>query len=258
METNNLFYKHQYGFRPKHSTIHPMLHLLKQIAEENDKPTKDLTLSVFIDLSKAFDTINHSILLHKLENLGIRGIANTWFKNYLSNRKQYMELNGIKSSLAKITCGVPQGSILGPILFLIYVNDICNATPLNILSFADDTTISTSSHNIHTLYNKMNTELAQLDDWFRANKLCLNVKKTKYMLFRPTTAHPKQLDEQIFLNGQPVARVGHNQAEKSFKFLGLHLDETLSWKYDIEKVCAKIAKSNYMIHKLKNTLQKLH
>ncbi len=137
LESENLIYKHQYGFRPNHSTIHPIIHLLNSIAIENDKPSKNLTLSVFIDLSKAFDTINHDILLKKLDNLGFRGVANSWFRSYLSNRKQYMEFGSVKSSFESLTCAVPQGSILGPILFLVYVNDICNCTTLDILSFAD-------------------------------------------------------------------------------------------------------------------------
>ena len=128
MESNNLFYQHQYGFRPKHSTIHPIIHLLNQIAEENDNTTKYLTLSVFIDLSKAFDTISHDILLSKLDNVGVRRIAKSWFESHLTDRKQYMELYDDKSPLVNMTCGVPQGSILGPILFLIYVNDISNTT----------------------------------------------------------------------------------------------------------------------------------
>ena len=148
LEQHKLIYTHQYGFRPKHPTIHPIIHLLNQIASENDKVTKNLTLSVFIDLSKAFDTISHSILLSKLDNLGIRGVANAWFKSYQSERKQYMEFHNITSPLEDIISGVPRGSILGPILFLVYVNDISNSTSLNILSFVDDTTASFSSHDV--------------------------------------------------------------------------------------------------------------
>ena len=252
----NLFYKHQYGFRPKHSTIHPIIQLLNQITNENDKASKNLTLSVFIDLSKAFDTINHDILLKKLNNLGIRGIANLWFKSYLSDRNQYMVINDVRSSMEKIACGVPQGSILGPILFLIYVNDISNSCELNILSFADDTTASFSESDVTLLYQKVNLELAKLNDWFCANKLSLNAKKTKCILFRPTVTYPDLRNRHIMLNGHPVDRIGNNQKEKSFKFLGIHIDETLTWKHHIEKVSSKISRANYMISKVKKVLPK--
>ncbi len=205
---------------------------------------------------KAFDTISHDILLRKLENLGVRGVANLWFKDYLTDRKQYLEMYNIKSPLDKILCGVPQGSILGPILFLVYVNDISMSTPLSILSFADDTTISTSAPDVHTLYTTMNNELQKLTEWFKANKLCLNVKKTKYILFRPSINYPQNINEHIVLNGQNVDRVGNAQSEKSFKFLGINIDETLSWKHHISKVCSKIARSNYIINKVKNCLPK--
>ena len=121
LEENDILYKHQYGFRSKHSTTHPVLQLIKDIADANDKNTKDATLAVFIDLSKAFDTINHDIMLHKLQFYGIRGICNSWFANYLSNRKQFTEIGNSKFSHKYLTTGVPQGSILGPILFLIYI-----------------------------------------------------------------------------------------------------------------------------------------
>ena len=136
-----------------------LIHLINQIAEEDDNTTKDLTLSVFIDLSKALDTISHDILLSKLENLGMRGIAKSWFESYLIDRKQYMELYDNKSPLVNITCGVPQRSILGPIFFLIYVNDISNSAKINVLGFADDTTVTLSSPDIPKLYSTMNQVL---------------------------------------------------------------------------------------------------
>ena len=135
-----------------------MAHLLNQIAQENYKSSKNPTTTVFADLSKVFDTISHDILLRKLDNLGIRGIANSWSHSYLSNRTQYMEIFHHKSKYETIKCGVPQGSILGQILFLIYLNDIKNSTPLNVLCFANDTAISYSCPNIIQLYNTMNTE----------------------------------------------------------------------------------------------------
>ena len=125
----------------------------KYISGSNDKPIKDVTMADFLDLSKAFDTINHDILIQKLHFYGIRGICNKWFLNYLTERKQYIEIEDVKSSLQNISFGVPQGSILGPILFLLYINDIHASTSLNLLSFADDTTIYSSGKDIPSLIN---------------------------------------------------------------------------------------------------------
>ena len=135
LEAQHLMYEHQYGFRKKHCTIHPILQLLKDISKANDRKSKDITSAVFLDLSKAFDTISHKILLQKLEFYGIRGICKNWFANYLFNRKQYTEIKGNKSSYLDITTGVPQGSILGPILFLIYKNYIYKCSTLKIALF---------------------------------------------------------------------------------------------------------------------------
>jgi hypothetical protein len=213
-------------------------------------------MSVFLDLSKAFDTISHDILLTKLHHMGIRGIANEWFKSYLSERKQYLEIHNEKSTLESIKCGVPQGSILGPILFLIYINDIKNSTSLSVLCFADDTTVSYSSHDIPNLYNTMNRELEALNQWFRANKLCLNVNKTKYIIFRPTTITLLPENIQIKINDQPIERIGNNMNNKAFKFLGIHIDENITWKAHINNICTKISRSNYIINKVKNVLPK--
>ena len=245
LETNHILYKHQYGFRKKHSTIHPILHLLKYISENNDKPTKDITLAVFIDLSKAFDTICHTTLLNKLNFYGIRGITNEWFKSYLTKRKQYTVINSSKS--AAITCGVPHGSIIGSILFLLYINDINHCTSLNALSYADDTTIYTSNSNTDTLYAEVNKELIKLDDWFRANKLSLNVKKTNYSILSPTP-FPHDVNRTIILNNTAINR------EHSVRFLGLNIDQQLTCDIHINKLKSKIVSSMFILNRVKKQL----
>ena len=180
LSTKNILYQHQYGFRTGHSTVHPILHLLNHISHANDSLPAQITLALFLDLSKAFDTISHDILLKKLDFYGIRDIANQWFRNYLSDRKQYVQIGNASSVPVDISLGVPQGSILGPVLFLIYVNDIQYASKGNILSFADDTTLYMSDSNISSLFTAANRELEHLFNWFCANHLSLNAKKSKY------------------------------------------------------------------------------
>ena len=137
-----------------------------------------------MDLSKAFDTLDHKILLSKLDHYGIRGPWLAWLKSYLSNRKQFVNYNGQCSSYGNIVCGVPQGSILGPLLFLIYVNDLAYVSDyLYMIMFADDTNALDSDKNLNALENRCNNEMIKIVDWVNANKLSLNVKKTNYMLF---------------------------------------------------------------------------
>ena len=141
-------------------------------------------MSIFCDLSKAFDVISRTILIKKLEYYGIRGIVKNWLINYLSDRTQYVEIENNASSVSKIKCGVPQGSILGPLLYLIYVNDIGKCTEGNVLSFADDTSLVLSHQNPQTLYLNANLEINKLYNWFCANNLSLNAGKTKYIVIR--------------------------------------------------------------------------
>ena len=184
LNSQKILYKNQYGFRPKHSTIHPLIHLLNKCAEAANSQPKKLTMSIFCDLSKAFDVISHKILIKKLEYYGIRGIVKNWLINYLSDRTQYVEIENNASSVSKIKCGVPQGSILGPLLYLIYVNEIGKCTEGNVLSFADDTSLVLSHQNPQTLYHNANLEINKLYNWFCANNLSLNAGKTKYIVIR--------------------------------------------------------------------------
>ena len=145
---------------------------------------KNTTVGVFLDMSKAFDTIDHNILMKKLYHCGIRGVPNEWIENYLSNRKQYVTINSTNSNMLNIVCGVPQGSILGPLLFLIYINDIQRSSNiLNFIQFADDTSIFFTHKNIPFINRTLNKELENVYQWLRCNKLIINMSKTSFMIF---------------------------------------------------------------------------
>lgn len=257
LNKHKLLYNNQYGFRQKHSTIHPIIQLLNHIANENDRPTGDITLSIFLDLSKAFDTIPHNTLLKKLEYYGIRGTCNNWFKDYLSKRKQQLYAFSKLSTTEQIECGVPQGSILGPILFIIFINDIHLASKFKLMSFADDTTVFMSGHNITELVNHANSEINQLFVWLCANKLQLNIKKTKFAIFGPSqkTSRINKI-ENLKINNQTIEQFGNKHTEKSIKFLGIQIDETLSWNYHIKYISKKISQGLYILNRVKNFLPK--
>ena len=141
------------------------------------------TLGIFLDLSEAFDAVNHNILLEKLKAYGIQSENLKWFRSYLSNRKQFILYDDFKTEVKIVKCGVPQGSMLGSLLFLNFVNDLSNSTKvLDPVLFADDTNLFCSDSNIRTLFETANQELSQINDWFLPKKLSLNVEKTKYML----------------------------------------------------------------------------
>ena len=243
LQNSKLFFSNQYGFRKNHSTLQAVTKLITDIIESNEN--RETTMSVFLDLSKAFDTINHKLLLSKLEFYGIRGIALDWFKNYLANRKQYVIYNNKTSDNLDITCGVPQKSVLGPLLFIVYTNDLpdCIEGAETIL-FADDTTICQSSDNIELLYHSMNDNLDRLTDWFKANKLSLNINKSNYMIF-PNKRH---IDPSHNLS---IANTNIDQV-KSTKFLGIHIDQQLKWDVHVDSIKSKISSSLFIMNKVKH------
>ena len=252
LHIHSIIYKHQYGFRTKHNTSHPVLHLSEKIYSAlNQKPSAK-TLAIFIDLKKAFDTVNHSILLSKMEHYGVRDTANSWFKNYLNDREQFVSINGIESERKKIICGVPQGSVLGPLLFLIFINDLPNATEFLTLLFADDTTFLISGVDIEQIFLQANSELEKSSIWFKANKLTLNVKKTKYMIFSDQNLTTNL--NRLHIGSQNIEQVGTNCKEKYFKFVGHVLDDKLCWEGHVQHITKKLASANFGINSSKNFL----
>ena len=178
----------------------------------------NIVFSLFIDFSKAFDTVDHEILLYKLNHYGIRGHANILFKSYLTNRTQYTFANGINSSPDKVTCGVPQGSVLGPILFIIYANDIyrCAQNSMKRL-FADDTCLSVHHKQITELINLAKIQIKNVIKWCQCNKLTINFDKTYFIIFRAKNKHLPQNINEIEIDGHVIKRV------ISTKYLGVLL-----------------------------------
>ena len=250
LNTNNTLYNRQYGFRQKHSTYMAVLDFIKDINLAIDGNM--YTAGIFMDLSKAFDTIDHDILLYKLYHYGFRGVSYNWFANYLTDRKQYVSHNTVQSSYENVKCGVPQGSILGPLLFILYMNDICKTSKLlSFILFADDTTVFYSDNDVQNLCDTMNCELNEVVNWFKCNKLSLNAAKTNLM-FIGTPYQTKNIpgDKHIYLDGCKLTRV-HDA-----KFLGITLDENLSWKPHINGISKTCCKNIGVLNKLKHVLPK--
>ena len=180
---NKILYPMQFGSQTCHSTEHAIVQLVDQILESFEY--NKYALGVFIDLSKVFDTVYHSILLKKLVLYGLTDRKHSWFKNYLSNRKQFIQINNERNTeLETVTCGVPQGSILGPLLFLLYVNDLKNIPNLlDPFMFVDDTNLFLTHKDISYLFETANLQLERINQWFISNKLSLSVTKTKYSFF---------------------------------------------------------------------------
>ena len=263
LDTNNLITNSQYGFRKKHSTLHPLIHFQNFISTALDK--KQHAVAIFCDLRKAFDTVDHRILLTKLRKLGVRGAELLWFQNYLQNRKQIVCVNGSNSLLLSILIGVPQGSILGPLLFLIYINDLPLCSELLALLFADDTTLLLADENLDDLIVKVNVELKKVTDFFRSHKLALHPEKTKFILFTNSSV-VRSKDVKINLNFNnnsappnpnlicPLNRVTSESETPAIKFLGVLIDPLMNFKCHIDALIGKISKSMYFLRTVKNVL----
>ena len=245
---NKLLYSSQYGFRQSHSTELAALELMDKIIHEIDN--KKIPINIYLDLSKAFDTLDHEILLHKLSHYGIRNSANDFLKSYLTGRMQYVQIEETTSDYLELKCGVPQGSILGPLLFIIYVNDIVNATSkFHPVIYADDTTLAATLNTFGTEENiatNINSELKAIANWLKLNKLSLNINKTKAMVFH--SAKRRITTPNIFIEGTQIEFVN------KFNFLGILIDKNLNWKPHIDHISKKISKTIGVMNRLKNFL----
>ena len=247
-EKNILLFDNQYGLRPKHSTEHAALELIDRITNKMD--TNEIPLNICLDLSKAFDTFDHSILLNKLKYYGLKGPTLNLFQSYLSNRKQYTEIEDTTSTILPIQVGVPQGSILGPILFITYVNDLPQCSnKFDFIMYADDTTLSSTIDSFSDIHSNasadslINAEIGKVIEWLKINKLSLNKNKTKYMTFHMPKIQIQHLTLKI--DGINIEKV------EEFNFLGLTIDTNLKWKKHTDKILNKCSKITGVLNRLK-------
>ena len=232
LEDNQLLFEYQFGFRKKRSTTLAILDFVNKISDMIDDG--GTSIGVFLDLSKAFDTVSHD--------------------SYLNNQKQCVCIDGVNSDILPLHYGVPQGSVLGPILFLIYINDSHFATSvIHLVLYADDMNLLASNKCLKKSVSDLNEALVSLQDWFQANKLTVNLTKTKFVIFgskqrlKNTLSNNSEENVTITL-GSKLERVFHA------KFLGLILDENLSWNFQINLICRKIAKSIGILYRARHFL----
>ena len=230
--TNNLLYQFQSGFRSAFSTDTCLVHLFDHIKKNTSKGL--FTGMIMIDLQKAFDTVDHQILCKKLEILGVKNVK--WFQSYLTGRKQLVNINGRESDYLDIKCGVPQGSILGPLLFLCYVNDMSISinSDCKLLLYADDSTILFSHKNPNFIAEKLGKELESCSKWLVDNKLSLHLGKTECILFGPKRKLKKHKDFNIKCNGHVIYSQSH------VKYLGIDIDQNLSGEITANSIIQKV------------------
>lgn len=242
------------------NTENALLHFMKDIYDglNSNKSTSGL----FLDITKAFDTVDHELLLNKLYRCGIRGVVHKWFKSYLSDRLQCVKIGSKYSTMGKITHGVPQGSVLGAVLFIIYINDFCNAKLQGtITSFADDTAFSYVKENWDDVHVAMNEDLKAVQWWFTVNHMILSIKKTMYLNFNLRKnikfLQPiKLICASCLLNSSNnICRTNEcsiiSKAD-NIKYLGVTLDQVLSWKLHIENIKAKLNNVIRLFYFLRN------
>ena len=245
LESNDSIYENQYGFRSGRSCEHALLNAQNLLLESLSK--RQVSLLLLIDFSKAFDMVEHKILLEKLEHYGIRGHALKWLESYLSNRKQFVSINGSESSMKIMEHGIPQGSILGPLLFIIYINDIPEVAHFaKFILYADDANIILTADTIEQINEQLEILIDNLQKWVNSNGLVLNLKKTKYMIFAQT--RNTKLPQPLIITDTLIEHI------HEARFLGVIMDDKLSWSHHIKSVESKMCRYVGIMYKIKKYL----
>ena len=252
-----VIYDKQFGFRSNHSTAHAINYSIDHILKNLE--SKNHVIGIFIDLSKAFDTIDHRKLLVKLEHYGIRGPCLDLIESYLCNRQQYVDFQNTHSDHCKIEYGVPQGSVLGPLLFLLYINDITNSSSSKLghfVLFADDTNIFVAGKTEQEAYLNANKVLESVNNYMESNLLHINLSKSVYMLFRPgrysscARAREYGSENSLTLSGTTLTRVNE------VRFLGVIIDHELSWEPQLDNIRCKLTTSIAIIKRIMKFIPK--
>ena len=249
LEKNNILFESQYGFHTKQSCEQAILELTSHLLHAHNKNLQ--SVGVFLDLSKAFDTLNHEVLLKKLECYGVRGIVNDWCKSYLEGRTLIAKVSTSKDTITKstpfhITYSTAQGSCLGPLLFILFSNDMHLLLIYgHLILFADDTTLLNHHQNPKFLHYVTHHDMAMLHDWFKANQLSLNLSKTVLMKFWP--GHTKY---DIVIEGNTIPQV------RTTKFLGITIDDELNWRSHINNLHSKLQANKRMLMLAQNLISK--
>ena len=243
LEQNNSIFNAQFGFRAGHSCEHALLTAQNSILSTLNK--KEVAVLLLIDFSKAFDMVDHKILLNKLEHYGVRSNLLQWFKSYLTDRRQFVKVNETESSTLNLSHGVPQGSILGPLLFIIYINDMPQISNLaQFILYADDANIIVTGKNLREIEQTISILIPLLLDWIFCNGLKLNIKKTKYLIFSNCSTH----DINITISNTKIER------KTSERFLGVIMDENLNWNAHRAALATKISRNAAIMFKLRGTI----
>ena len=249
MSENKLLTEHQSGFRPKHSCETALHNIIDKWLENIDKGK--LTGVIFIDLSKAFDTVNHDVLLHKLLSFGICENTFKWFQSYLHARSQCVKWKGVISEGKDVTIGVPQGSILGPLFFILFVNDYPKCLKHSTVNiYADDTTQDVSDKSLDVIEKKLQDDLLNSIEWMQKNKLTINLKKTQCMLIGTS--------QKLLKCRKLCVNVGENFLENvnCAKLLGVYIDECLAWSHHTDVLCKKLSQKLGVLRRLSNFMSK--